>query len=166
MQASRDKKLGSWGLSNGGHRRQTESEADFPKARTRHGGRLFRPGGVVRGCPRRRQAIPRGRVPVPGLRHADDRPDRPLAAATRPIMVRLTRPCNGRGPSGTSPRAYSGFLFQCYSRPGISRATFYRHLPSPDEKAGVDGHREESARAARRSAKRSRPGRPRANGAK
>src|SRR4051812_47492192 len=45
------------------------------------------------------------------LRHADDCPDRPLAAATRPIMVRLTRPCNGRGPSGTSPRAYSSFLF-------------------------------------------------------
>src|SRR4051812_20339871 len=32
---------------------------------------------------------------------------------------------------------------------GISRATFYRHLPSSDEKAGVDSHSEESLRAAR-----------------
>jgi DNA invertase Pin-like site-specific DNA recombinase len=49
---------------------------------------------------------------------------------------------------------------------GISRATFYRHLASSDEPAGVDGHREESTRAARLSAKRSRPGRPPANGAR
>src|SRR5512144_2107479 len=49
---------------------------------------------------------------------------------------------------------------------GISRATFYRHLASPAEEARVDGHREESHRAERRSVKRSRPGRPRANGAK
>jgi DNA invertase Pin-like site-specific DNA recombinase len=49
---------------------------------------------------------------------------------------------------------------------GISRATFYRHLDSPAEEAGVDGHREESHRAERRSAKRSRPGRPRAKGAR
>ena len=49
---------------------------------------------------------------------------------------------------------------------GISRATFYRHLASPAEGTGVDGHRGESLRAARRSVKRSRPGRPRANGAK
>ena len=49
---------------------------------------------------------------------------------------------------------------------GISRATFYRHLPSPDEQAEGDGHREESTRAARMSAKQSRPGRPRANGAR
>ena len=49
---------------------------------------------------------------------------------------------------------------------GISQATFYRHLASPDEKAAADGHREESLRAARGSVNRSRPGRPRANGAK
>ncbi|HMB03611.1 MAG TPA: helix-turn-helix domain-containing protein, partial [Isosphaeraceae bacterium] len=49
---------------------------------------------------------------------------------------------------------------------GISRATFYRHLASPAEEAGVDGHREESHRAERRSVKRSRLGRLRANGAK
>ena len=49
---------------------------------------------------------------------------------------------------------------------GISRATFYRHLASPAEGAGADGHRGESLRAARRSVKRSRPGRPRAKGAK
>jgi hypothetical protein len=49
---------------------------------------------------------------------------------------------------------------------GISRATFYRHLPSPDEPAGVDGHREEPTPVARLSAKRSRPGRPRAKGAR
>ena len=49
---------------------------------------------------------------------------------------------------------------------GISRATFYRHLASPAEGAGVDGHCEESHRAERRSAKRSRPGRPRAKGAR
>jgi DNA invertase Pin-like site-specific DNA recombinase len=49
---------------------------------------------------------------------------------------------------------------------GISRATFYRHLTSPAEKAGVDGHPKEPARAARRSAKRPGPGRPRAKGAK
>src|SRR5512143_1264840 len=41
---------------------------------------------------------------------------------------------------------------------GISRATFYRHLASPAEGTGVDGHREGSHRAARRSVKRSRPG--------
>ena len=49
---------------------------------------------------------------------------------------------------------------------GISRATFYRHLPSPDEPAGGDGHREESTRAARMSAKQSCSGRPRADGAR
>src|SRR5512147_1818278 len=49
---------------------------------------------------------------------------------------------------------------------GIARATFYRHLASPAEEGGVDGHRAESLRAARGSAKRSRPGRPRSNGAK
>ncbi|HEY2155810.1 MAG TPA: recombinase family protein [Isosphaeraceae bacterium] len=49
---------------------------------------------------------------------------------------------------------------------GISRATFYRHLASPDEPAGVDGRRAESLGAARGSVKRSRPGRPRANGAR
>jgi DNA invertase Pin-like site-specific DNA recombinase len=49
---------------------------------------------------------------------------------------------------------------------GISRATFYRHLGSPDEQAGADGPREEPPRAARRSVKRSRPGRPQAKGAK
>ena len=48
----------------------------------------------------------------------------------------------------------------------VNRATFYRHLASPTEGAGVDVHREESHRAERRSAKRSRPGRPRARGAK
>src|SRR3954470_2686635 len=49
---------------------------------------------------------------------------------------------------------------------GISRATFYRHLGSPDEPTGVEGHREEPPRAARGSVKRSRPGRSRAKGAK
>jgi DNA invertase Pin-like site-specific DNA recombinase len=49
---------------------------------------------------------------------------------------------------------------------GISRATFWRHLAAPAEEAGVDGHHEESLRAERRSVKRSRPGRPRAKGAK
>jgi DNA invertase Pin-like site-specific DNA recombinase len=49
---------------------------------------------------------------------------------------------------------------------GISRATFYRHLASPAEEAGVDGHRGKSLRAERRSVKRSRPSRPRAKGAK
>src|SRR5512143_1453450 len=39
---------------------------------------------------------------------------------------------------------------------GISRATFYWHLASPDEKAGVDGHRAESLCAARGLVKRSR----------
>src|SRR4051795_10853754 len=49
---------------------------------------------------------------------------------------------------------------------GISRATFYRHLGSPEEPAGADGQREESPGAARGPVKRSRPGRPRAKGAK
>jgi len=49
---------------------------------------------------------------------------------------------------------------------GISRATFYRYLASPDEKAGVAGHRAESLRAAGGSVNRSRPGRPRAKGAR
>jgi DNA invertase Pin-like site-specific DNA recombinase len=49
---------------------------------------------------------------------------------------------------------------------GISRATFYRHLASPAEGAGVADHREESHRAGRRSVKQSRPDRPRAHRAK
>ena len=49
---------------------------------------------------------------------------------------------------------------------GISRATFYRHLVPPDEQAGVVGPHEETPGAAGMSAKRSRPGRPRANGAR
>ncbi len=49
---------------------------------------------------------------------------------------------------------------------GISRATFYRHLPSRDENAGDDGHREESNQAEGEPAKRSRPGRPRTTGAR
>jgi DNA invertase Pin-like site-specific DNA recombinase len=48
---------------------------------------------------------------------------------------------------------------------GISRATFYRHLISPDEPAGVAGRREESPGVAGKPAKRSRPGRPRTDGA-
>jgi DNA invertase Pin-like site-specific DNA recombinase len=49
---------------------------------------------------------------------------------------------------------------------GISRATFYRHLVWPGEPAGVAGQREESPGASGRSANRSGPGRPRANGAR
>jgi DNA invertase Pin-like site-specific DNA recombinase len=49
---------------------------------------------------------------------------------------------------------------------GISRATFYRHLASSAEGAGADGHHEESFRVERQSGKRSRPGRPRAKGAR
>jgi DNA invertase Pin-like site-specific DNA recombinase len=43
---------------------------------------------------------------------------------------------------------------------GISRATFYRHLSSREERAGVHDQRVEPTRAARVAAPRSRPGRP------
>jgi DNA invertase Pin-like site-specific DNA recombinase len=49
---------------------------------------------------------------------------------------------------------------------GISRATFYRHLVSPEEQDGVAGRCEESPGADGISARRSRPGRPRAKGAR
>ena len=48
---------------------------------------------------------------------------------------------------------------------GISRATFYRHLPS-DEQAGGESPRGKPTRAARGSAKQSRHGRPQARGAR